>query len=92
VVDDDSGNDKQAGGSSVVRVMTVVGSGKHQARPPTFHFEMLLEEAYPNHAYPVKHKPSYYGMMKNFMALGSPTRGMELDEVPNCNALIFTRK
>jgi hypothetical protein len=25
-------------------------------RPPTYHFKRLLEEAYPNHVYPIKHK------------------------------------
>jgi hypothetical protein len=47
------------------------------------HFEKLLEEACPNHAYPVKHKLRDCGLMKNFMASGSLTRGMELDEVPD---------
>jgi hypothetical protein len=37
----------------------------------------LLEEAYLNHAYPVKHKPKYCGMIKNFMTSGFLTRGKE---------------
>jgi hypothetical protein len=34
-------------------------------------FEKLLEETYPNHAYPIKHKLRDCGMIKNFMASGS---------------------
>jgi hypothetical protein len=37
-------------------------------QPATDHFEKLLED---------------YGMMKNFMASGSLTQGMELNEVPD---------
>jgi hypothetical protein len=47
---------------------------------PTYHFERLLEEACPNHVYPIKHKLRDCGMMKNFMVLGSLTQGMELDD------------
>jgi hypothetical protein len=81
--DDDGGNDKQAGGSGMVHVTTAAGSGKRQARPPTDHFEKLFDEAYPNHAYAIKHKIRDCGMMKNLMALGYIIRGMELNEVPN---------
>jgi hypothetical protein len=80
---DNGGNDKQLGGSSMVRIATTAGSSKCQVWPPTDHFEKLLEEACPNHAYPVKHKLRDCGMMKNVMALGSITRGMQFDEVPN---------
>jgi hypothetical protein len=55
----------------VVRVTTAARNGKGHARPPTDHFEKLLKEACPNHAYPFKHKLSDCGMMKNFMASGS---------------------
>jgi hypothetical protein len=57
------------------------GNGKHQARPPTENFKKCLEETCPNHAYPIKHKLKGCNMMKNFMASGSLTRGMEVDEV-----------
>jgi hypothetical protein len=50
------------------------------ARPPTDHFKRLLEEAWPNHAYPVKHKLKDCGMMRSFMTLGSLTWGVELDK------------
>jgi hypothetical protein len=83
MVDNGGGNDKQVGGSSVVRVTTTVGSGKRQAWSCTDHFEKHLEEACPNHAYPIKHKLRDYSMMKNFMASRSLTRGLELDEVPD---------
>jgi hypothetical protein len=59
-----------------------VGNGKHQARLPTNHFERLLEEACPNHAYAVKHKLRDCSLMKNFMATGSLSWGMEVNEAP----------
>jgi hypothetical protein len=37
---------------------------------PTYHFERLLEEACPNHTYPVKHKLKECDIMKNFMTSG----------------------
>jgi hypothetical protein len=64
----------------MARVATAAGSSKRQARPPIDHIERLLEEACPNHSYPIKHKLRGYGMMKNFMVLGSLTRGIGLDE------------
>jgi hypothetical protein len=67
----------------MVQVAVTVGSSKHQAQPPTYQFEKLLEETCPNHAYPIKHKLKYCVMMKNFMAIGSLTQGMEVDEVPD---------
>jgi hypothetical protein len=83
VVVGDGGNDKQAGISGVVHITATAGSGKCQAWPPIDHFEKLLEETCPNHTYPIKHNLKDYGMMKNFMASGSLTQGMEADEVPN---------
>jgi hypothetical protein len=77
---DDDSYGKRADGSSVVRVVAVAGGGKHQAWPPMDHFEKLHEETCPNHAYPVKHKLRDCGIMKNFMASRSLTRGMEADE------------
>jgi hypothetical protein len=67
----------------MVCVVAATGSGKSQARPPTYHFEKLLEETCSNHAFPVKLKLRDYDMMKNFMASRSIVRGMEVDEVPN---------
>jgi hypothetical protein len=51
----------------VGHVATTAGSGKRQTWPPTNHFERLIEEAYPNHTYPIKHKLGDYDMMKNVM-------------------------
>jgi hypothetical protein len=56
------------------------GQDKHQVRPPTNYLNMLLEEACPNHAYPIRHKLKDYGMMRSFMTSWSLTRGAELDE------------
>jgi hypothetical protein len=54
--DNDSGINEQADGPSAVHTVEATGSGKHQARPPMDHFERLLREACPNHAYAVKYK------------------------------------
>jgi hypothetical protein len=80
---DDDGNNKQAGSSGVVCAVATIGSGKCQARLPTDHFEKLLEETCPNHTYLIKHKLRDCSMMKNLMALGSLTQGMEVNEVPD---------
>jgi hypothetical protein len=69
----DGGNSKRVDGSDVVHVMAAVGSGKHQARPPTDHLEKLLERPCTNHAYLIKHKLRDYTVMNNFMASGSLT-------------------
>jgi hypothetical protein len=65
----------------LVCTAAAVGSSKCQARPPTDHFEKLLEETCLNHAYPIKHKLKDCGMMKNFIASWSLTRSMKVDEV-----------
>jgi hypothetical protein len=83
VVDGDGGNGKQAGSFRVECVVAAIGSGKCQARPPMDHFKKLLEETCPNHAYPMKYKLKDRDMIKNFMALRSLTRGLEVNEVPN---------
>jgi hypothetical protein len=69
--DDDRSLNKHAGGLGVWRIMEVTGSSKRQARPPMDHFEKLLEEACPNHAYPIKDKLKDCNLMKSFMASGS---------------------
>jgi hypothetical protein len=70
----------KASGSSVRHSSTASCSDKRQARPPTDHFNKLLEEACPNHRYPVRHKLKDCGMMRSFMTSGSLTWGAELDE------------
>jgi hypothetical protein len=68
---DDGDVNKPTSSSIVVHIMAVTGSSKRQTRLPTDHFEKLLEEICPNHAYPIKHKLRDCGLMKNFMASGS---------------------
>jgi hypothetical protein len=63
-------------------IMTAARSDKRQTWLPTYHFEKLLKEAYPNHAYPIKHKLEDCDVMKKFIISGSLTWGMELNEVP----------
>jgi hypothetical protein len=57
------------------------------------HFKRLLEEACPNHVYPVMHRLKDYDMMRSFMTSGSLTRGAELDEGPDgSNMTPFTKE
>jgi hypothetical protein len=79
----DNGNNKQAGSSSMMRAAAATGSGKCQVWLPMDHFMKLLAETCPNYAYPIKHKLRDYGMLKNFMALVSLARGIEVDEAPD---------
>jgi hypothetical protein len=73
--------------------MTTGRNVKCQARPPTDHFLRLLKEAYPNRAYPIKHKLKDCVMMKNFMTSGSLTRDKEPEEDPGGRgATPFPRK
>jgi hypothetical protein len=67
----------------MMHVGAAAGGSTCQAWPPTDHFEKLLEETCPNYAYLIKHKLRDCGMMKNFMASRSLTRGMEANKVPN---------
>jgi hypothetical protein len=49
----DDGHDWGVGGSCVRCISTAVHSDKHPTRLLTDHFKKVLEEAYPNHAYPI---------------------------------------
>jgi hypothetical protein len=69
----DDGNDWEAGGSGVGRISTTARSDKRMGRLPMDHFKRLLEEACPNHKYPVRHKLKDYNMMRIFMTSGSLT-------------------
>jgi hypothetical protein len=69
-------------GTSAKHTVEVAGNNKLQARLPTAHFEKLLEELCPNHAYAVKHKLRDYSLMKSFMATRSLPRGTEVIEAP----------
>jgi hypothetical protein len=91
--DYNNGNNGKASSSDIGHVMTGVHSNKHQAWPPTDHFKRLLEEACPNHAYPIRHKLKDCDMMKSFMISGSCTLGTRLNEDPSgSNAMPFPRK
>jgi hypothetical protein len=61
----------------------IVHSDKCLMRPPMDHFKRLLKHAWPNHAYPVRHKLKDCDMMRSFITSGSLTLGLELDEVPD---------
>jgi hypothetical protein len=62
-------------------------------RPPTGHYKRLLEEAYLNHAYPVRHKLKDYGMMRSFMTSRSLTWGAELDKgLDGSNTMLFPKE
>jgi hypothetical protein len=79
----DNGHDWEAGGFGVRHISTTTRSDNHPVRSPTDHFNRLLEEACPNHTYPIRHKFKDCGMMRSFMTSRSLTWGAELDEVPD---------
>jgi hypothetical protein len=76
----DNNDEKKVGGSDMECLATATRRGKPQVWPLTDHIERLIEEACPNHVYPIKHKINYSGRMKNFMTLGSLTRDKEPEE------------
>jgi hypothetical protein len=82
MTDHDNNNDREVDRSGVRCISTTVHSDKRQVRLPTYHFKRLLEEACPNHAYPVRHKLKDCGMMRSFMTSGSLTWGAKLGEDP----------
>jgi hypothetical protein len=61
------------GGFRTMRISTVMRRDKRPVWPPTDHIKRLLEEACPNHAYPIWHKLKDCIMMKSFMTSGSLT-------------------
>jgi hypothetical protein len=73
-------------------ILTAPHSDKCPAWPPTDHFKKLFEEAYQNHAYPVRHKLKDCGMMRSIMTSGSLTWGAEHDEGPDVsNTMSFPK-
>jgi hypothetical protein len=52
----DDDNDGEVGGFGVRHSSVATHNDQHQARPPMGHFKRFLEEACPNHAYPIGHK------------------------------------
>jgi hypothetical protein len=79
----DDGHDWEVRGSGMRHISTVVHSDKRPTRPPMDHFKRLLEDACPNHIYPVRHRLKDYGMMRSFMTSWSLTWGAKLDEGPD---------
>jgi hypothetical protein len=71
--DYDDDNNRKAGGSDVVCITAAMHNDKRQAWPPTDHFKRLHKEAWPNHAYIIRHKLKHRDMMKSFMISRSPT-------------------
>jgi hypothetical protein len=65
------------------RASAATCSRRHLARSPIDHFKMLLEEACPDHTYPIGHKLKYCGMMSSFMTSRSLTWGSEPSEGPD---------
>jgi hypothetical protein len=54
-------------------ISTTTPNGRRLARTPRDYFKRLLEEACPNHAYPVRHKLKDCGMIQSFITSGSLT-------------------
>jgi hypothetical protein len=67
------GRDWEAGSSGVRCISITAHSNMRLARPPIDHFKRLLEEACPNHAYPIMHKLKDCGVMQSFITSGSLT-------------------
>jgi hypothetical protein len=67
------GHDWEAGSFDTRHISTTARSDKCLMRPPIDHFKRLLEEACPNHAYPIWHRLKDYDMMRSFMTTGSLT-------------------
>jgi hypothetical protein len=68
-------DDKEADRSNEEYVASAERDFKHQVRWPNEHFTKLLEVAYPNHEYPMKHKLKECTMMKNFLTSGALSMG-----------------
>jgi hypothetical protein len=79
----DDDHNWEAGSSSVRRTLADMHIVKCPAMPPIDHFKRLLEEACPNHAYPIRHNLKDYGMMRGFRTSGSLTWGTELNKEPD---------
>jgi hypothetical protein len=79
--DDDHG--WEAGSPNMGRIAATTCGGRCLIRTPSNHFKRLLEEARPNHTYPIRHKIKGCGMMQSFMTSRSLTYGVDLDEGPD---------
>jgi hypothetical protein len=81
-IDDNGGINEQVDCPDTMHATEATSNSKCQAWLPTDHFEKLLEEACPNHTYPIKHKLWDCSLMKNFMATRSLSWSMEVNEAP----------
>jgi hypothetical protein len=70
----------EVGSSGMGHISATTRNSRRSARMPTDYFKRLLEEACPNHAYPVRHKLKDCFIMQSFMTLGSLTWGTKPDE------------
>jgi hypothetical protein len=69
--DNDGSINERAGGSSTEHTAAAASNSRHQAQPTKGHFEKLLEETFPYHAYTIKHKLRDCSLMKSFINIGS---------------------
>jgi hypothetical protein len=79
--------DKEADGSDEEYVTAAGCDFKRQARQPNQHFEKLLESAYLNLAYQIKHKFKECTMIKNFMTTRALTKGKKREGDPGAKAI-----
>jgi hypothetical protein len=73
----------EADNSTMGNVTAATCGGRRLTRTPSDHFNRLLEEACPNHAYPVRHKLKDCRLMRSFMTSWSLTWGTDLDKGPD---------
>jgi hypothetical protein len=78
IVASNGGGDEEAKVSSEECIVAAKHNFKCQTRPPKDRLEKLLEVTCQHHSYPVKHKLKDYTMMKNFMTLGTFSKGRML--------------
>jgi hypothetical protein len=79
--DDDRG--WEAGSSRMGHAFAAMRNSRRLVRSPIDHFKRLLEEACPNHAYPVRHKFKDNRMMQIFMTSESLSWGAGTSEGPD---------
>jgi hypothetical protein len=59
----DNDHDWEVGSCGMGHVTATTHGGRRLTRTPSDHFKRLLDEACPNHAYPIRHKLKECGMM-----------------------------
>jgi hypothetical protein len=83
---DKGDNNRDAGDSNKELITAAERDFEHQARQPADHFKKFLEETYPNHTYPTRHKLKECTMMKNYMTTGTFARGKKPEGDPTGKA------